>query len=48
VALLNMDYFVIDCVIYGPQSTDISQGRVVNNIYDNNLFTTPTPGATFW
>ena len=45
VALLNTDYSVIDCVIYGSQTTDISQGRVVNNIYDNNLFTTPTPGA---
>ena len=45
VALLNTDYSVIDCVIYGPQTTDISQGRVVNNIYDNNFFTTPTPGA---
>ncbi len=45
VALLGTDYSVIDCVIYGPQTTDVSQGRVVNNIYDNNFFTTPTPGA---
>src|ERR1043166_333766 len=45
VALLNTDYSVIDCYIYGPQTTDISQGRVVSNIYDNNVFTTPTPGA---
>ncbi len=45
VALLNVDYSIIDCVIYGPQTTDISQGRVANNIYDNNFFTTPTPGA---
>jgi hypothetical protein len=45
VALLNTDYSVIDCYIYGPQTTDVSQGRVANNIYDNNFFTTPTPGA---
>jgi hypothetical protein len=45
VALLNADFSVIDCVIYGPQTTDVSQGRVANNIYDNNFFTTPTPGA---
>ncbi len=45
VALLNTDYSVIDCVLYGPQTTDVSQGRVANNIYDNNIFTTPTPGA---
>ena len=45
VALLHPDYSVIDCVLYGPQRTDVSQGRVVNNVYDNNFFTTPTPGA---
>ncbi|HEY0548864.1 MAG TPA: lamin tail domain-containing protein, partial [Verrucomicrobiae bacterium] len=44
-ALLNTDFSVIDCYLYGPQTTDISQGRVVNNIFDNNFFTTPTPGA---
>jgi hypothetical protein len=45
VALLNTDYSVIDCLIYGPQTTDISQGRSPLNDNQNNLFTTPTPGA---
>lgn len=45
VALLDLDLSVIDCVIYGSQSTDISQGRVPQNIFDNNFFSTPTPGA---
>ncbi|MFM1769163.1 MAG: Inner spore coat protein [Verrucomicrobiota bacterium] len=45
VALLNPDHTFIDSILYGPQSLDISQGRVAGSIYDNNLFTTPTPGA---
>ncbi len=45
VALLNSDHSVIDCLIYGPQSTDVSQGRSPLNNNQNNLFTTPTPGA---
>ena len=45
VALLNADYSLIDCLIYGPQSTDISQGRSPDNSNQNNFFTTPTPGA---
>ena len=45
VALLNPDYSIIDCILYGSQTTDVSQGRVPQNIYDNNFFVTPTPGA---
>ena len=35
----------IDVVIYGPQSTDISQGRQPNGSATTVLFTQPTPGA---
>jgi hypothetical protein len=45
VALLNRDYSTIDCFLYGPQTTDISQGRSPNNNATTNLFVVPTPGA---
>ncbi|HMJ89307.1 MAG TPA: lamin tail domain-containing protein [Candidatus Acidoferrum sp.] len=45
VALLNLDYSPIDLFLYGPQTTDISQGRSPSNGAQSNLFTIPTPGA---
>jgi hypothetical protein len=45
IGLHDTDLSLIDCVIYGPQRTDVSQGRQPNgsNIYA--FFEVPTPGS---
>jgi hypothetical protein len=36
---------LIDCVIYGPQVTDVSEGRTPNGAETRGFFNVPTPGA---
>ncbi|MCX6904531.1 MAG: lamin tail domain-containing protein [Verrucomicrobia bacterium] len=43
--LLDQNLAVIDYVFYGPQQTDVSQGRSPNGSTNLVFFTTPTPGA---
>ena len=45
IALLDGDLTLIDIVVYGPQQTDVAQGRVPDggNVIQN--LTLPTPGA---
>jgi len=38
-------YLAIDCVVYGPQRVDISQGRSPNGSSNIVFFAQPTPGA---
>lgn len=45
IALVASNGTMIDCVIYGPQTTDISMGRQPNGSVNYGFFTTPTPGA---
>jgi hypothetical protein len=37
--------YIIDCVIYGPQATDVSMGRQPNGSANYGFFSPPTPGA---
>src|SRR5262249_41725940 len=45
IALVAPDLTWIDCVIYGPQCSDISQGRRPNGSTTYAFFDAPTPGA---
>ena len=45
IALFSSMSALIDCVIYGPQTTDVSQGRQPNGSETFASFTTLTPGA---
>ncbi len=45
IGLSAPDLTLIDCVIYGPQTTDVSQGRQPNGSSTIAFFSTPTPGS---
>jgi hypothetical protein len=45
IGLSAPDLMLIDCVIYGPQRTDISQGRQPNGAVTFGFFDVPTPGS---
>lgn len=45
IGLFNHDLNLIDCVVYGAQRIDISQGRSPNGSSNIIVFTQPTPGA---
>ena len=45
IALLNAEGKEIDKVFYGPQTTDVSQGRVPDGMEHLEFFTLPTPGV---
>jgi hypothetical protein len=45
IGLMNHDVSLIDCVVYGAQRIDISQGRSPNGSSNIIVFTQPTPGA---
>jgi hypothetical protein len=45
IGLFAPDLSLIDLVLYGPQSTGISQGRSPNGAATLAFFTTPTPGS---
>jgi hypothetical protein len=45
IALFTRDQTPIDVVLYGPQSTDVSQGRSPNGADTWALFPDPTPGS---
>src|SRR6266542_3641849 len=45
IALYSADLSLIDCVVYGPQTTDISQGRQPSGTDNFAFFSTLTPGA---
>ncbi|HXG46776.1 MAG TPA: lamin tail domain-containing protein, partial [Methylomirabilota bacterium] len=45
IGLFKGDLTLIDCVVYGPQRTDASQGRQPNGAVTYGFFTTPTPGS---
>lgn len=43
--LFNTDLSTIDCVIYGPQKSEVSEGRCPNGSVNVRSLGTPTPGA---
>jgi hypothetical protein len=45
IGLMNRDLSVIDCVVYGAQNVDISEGRTPNGGSAVVYFQQPTPGA---
>lgn len=45
IGLFDNSLELIDSVVYGPQSTDVSQGRTPNGAETIALFTQPTPGG---
>lgn len=45
IGLFAADLSLIDQVVYGPQTTGISQGRTPNGASTLGFFSTPTPGA---
>jgi hypothetical protein len=45
IGLFSPELELIDCVVYGSQSTDISQGRSPNGAETISFFSTPTPGS---
>ena len=45
IGLFASDLSLIDRVLYGPQTTGISQGRTPNGASTLGFFATPTPGA---
>lgn len=45
IGLFASDLTLIDSVVYGPQSTDVSQGRSPNGGNAITLFTQPSPGG---
>ncbi|HWN94395.1 MAG TPA: lamin tail domain-containing protein, partial [Methylomirabilota bacterium] len=45
IGLMNRDLSMIDCVVYGSQRVDISQGRSPNGSSNIVFFAQPTPGA---
>lgn len=46
IALLNGDLREVDSVLYGPQTTDISQGRLPDGAGRFEFFRHPSPGTT--
>src|SRR6185503_19914414 len=45
IALSDPQLNLIDCVLYGPQTTGVSQGRVPSGNATFGYFTTPNPGS---
>ena len=45
IGLFDSGLSLIDSVVYGPQSTDVSQGRTPNGADSIAFFTQPTPGG---
>jgi len=45
IGLFTGDSALIDSIVYGPQSTDVSQGRTPSGGSAITLFTQPTPGG---
>ena len=45
IALFTPGGALIDCIIYGPQTTDVSEGRTPNGAATRGFFSVPTPGA---
>jgi hypothetical protein len=45
IGLSSADLALIDCIVYGPQATDISQGRQPNGASTLAFFDVPTPGS---
>ncbi len=45
IGFMNTTQDAIDVVVYGPQTTDISQGRSPNGALTTAFFTQPTPAA---
>ena len=45
IGLFDPSLVLIDSVVYGPQSTDVSQGRTPNGTSTLAFFTQPTPGG---
>ncbi|HEX2749572.1 MAG TPA: lamin tail domain-containing protein, partial [Verrucomicrobiales bacterium] len=45
IGLFDSALSLVDSVVYGPQSTDVSQGRTPNGGTPIEFFTQPTPGA---
>ncbi|HMJ91915.1 MAG TPA: lamin tail domain-containing protein [Candidatus Acidoferrum sp.] len=45
IALFSPTFTVIDWILYGPQSIDISEGRTPDASPNRGFFTQPTPGA---
>jgi hypothetical protein len=45
IGLSLADLTLVDCIVYGPQTTDISQGRSPNGANTTAFFSTPTPGS---
>ena len=46
IGLFHASLALIDCVVYGPQQTDVSMGRRPNGSDNLAFFDTPTPGAS--
>jgi hypothetical protein len=46
IGLLNEQLDMIDQVFYGPQTTDVSQGRAPDGASNYEFFMLPTPGVT--
>ena len=46
IGLLAADGAIIDCVIYGPQTTDVAMGRQPNGTGTFGFFTPPTPNPS--
>jgi len=46
IGLFDGDLNMIDQVLYGPQTTDVSQGRAPDGSADYDFFGLPTPGAS--
>src|SRR6185436_17608703 len=45
IALFDSDLNLVDCIFYGPQVTDVSEGRQPNGASTFAFFDQPTPGA---
>jgi hypothetical protein len=45
IGLFASDLSEIDCVVYGPQRTDVSSGRCPDGALTQRALVTPTPGA---
>ncbi|MDB6031640.1 MAG: hypothetical protein JWM16_1978 [Verrucomicrobiales bacterium] len=45
IALFTSSLALIDCILYGPQTIDVSEGRQPSGAATFAFFTTPTPGG---
>lgn len=45
IGLFAPDLSLIDCIVYGPQSTDIAEGRIPNGSATFGFIDPPTPGG---